>query len=224
MALPARAQDEKGAGQQFDWSQAEDELRDVLPAMFVGEGDAADSASAGIDEADAYDTERPALPLADVAGMAEVTASGGGVWRREPGDAAGVQQVLRGGLLPTGRRGAARVHRPRGGGRARSQFIAVSFADVVEMSIGQSERNIRELFEIARRNAPCVVFLDEVDAIGQKPRSCVTPRSAARSTSCCSSWTTCPAATRACSCWRPAITRGTWTTRCAGPAGSTGRC
>jgi SpoVK/Ycf46/Vps4 family AAA+-type ATPase len=34
--------------------------------------------------------------------------------------------------------------------------------------VGQSERNIHELFEIARRNAPCVLFLDEVDAIGQK--------------------------------------------------------
>src|ERR1700719_1810730 len=36
------------------------------------------------------------------------------------------------------------------------------------MFVGQSERNIHELFEIARRNAPCVLFLDEVDAIGQK--------------------------------------------------------
>src|SRR5271154_1289396 len=46
-----------GKPSQNDWSQAEDELRDVLPAMFVGDGDTADSASAGIDEADAYDTE-----------------------------------------------------------------------------------------------------------------------------------------------------------------------
>jgi hypothetical protein len=41
-------------------------------------------------------------------------------------------------------------------------------SDIIDMFVGQSERNIHELFEIARRNAPCVLFLDEVDAIGQK--------------------------------------------------------
>src|SRR5712692_6391556 len=60
------------AAPQYDWSQAEDELRDVLPAMFVGDGDAADSASAGIDAADGYDAEHTGLTLADVAGLTEV--------------------------------------------------------------------------------------------------------------------------------------------------------
>jgi SpoVK/Ycf46/Vps4 family AAA+-type ATPase len=46
--------------------------------------------------------------------------------------------------------------------------MPVSFADVIDMFVGQSERNIHELFAIARRNAPCVLFLDEVDALGQK--------------------------------------------------------
>src|SRR6516165_8102291 len=49
-AHPDQAREPGKAGQ-YDWSQAEDELRDVLPAMFIGEGEA-DSASAGIDEAD----------------------------------------------------------------------------------------------------------------------------------------------------------------------------
>ena len=44
----------------------------------------------------------------------------------------------------------------------------MTFADVLDMYIGQSERNLHELFETARRNAPCVLFLDEIDAIGQK--------------------------------------------------------
>ena len=43
-----------GAADSYDWSQAEDELSDVLPAMFVGE---AGSVSAGLDEARAYDAE-----------------------------------------------------------------------------------------------------------------------------------------------------------------------
>jgi SpoVK/Ycf46/Vps4 family AAA+-type ATPase len=36
------------------------------------------------------------------------------------------------------------------------------------MYIGQSERNLRDVFEIARRNRPCVIFLDEIDALGHK--------------------------------------------------------
>ena len=40
--------------------------------MFIGEGDAADSAAAGLDAADAYDAEHAGLTLADVAGMTEV--------------------------------------------------------------------------------------------------------------------------------------------------------
>jgi SpoVK/Ycf46/Vps4 family AAA+-type ATPase len=49
-----------------------------------------------------------------------------------------------------------------------AQFLAVSLADVLDMYIGQSERNIRGIFDEARNRVPCVIFLDEVDALGQK--------------------------------------------------------
>jgi SpoVK/Ycf46/Vps4 family AAA+-type ATPase len=47
-------------------------------------------------------------------------------------------------------------------------FLPVGLADVLDMWLGQSERHIKEIFDAARRNQPCVVFLDELDAIGQK--------------------------------------------------------
>jgi SpoVK/Ycf46/Vps4 family AAA+-type ATPase len=76
---------------------------------------------------------------------------------------------LRGGLLLYGPPGCGKTFIARAvAGELGARFIAVSFADIIDMFVGQSERNIHELFEIARRNAPCVVFLDEVDAIGQK--------------------------------------------------------
>ena len=53
-------------------------------------------------------------------------------------------------------------------GEMGARFISVSLADVLDMYIGQSEQNVHGLFETARANAPCVVFLDEIDAIGQK--------------------------------------------------------
>jgi SpoVK/Ycf46/Vps4 family AAA+-type ATPase len=53
-------------------------------------------------------------------------------------------------------------------GELDARFLAVSLADVLDMYIGQSERNVRGIFDTARRHAPCVVFFDEVDALGQK--------------------------------------------------------
>jgi AAA+ superfamily predicted ATPase len=157
---------------QYDWSQAEDELRDVLPAMFLGEGEAADSAAAGIDEADAYDAEHAGLTLADVAGMTEVKQRLEAAFlapMRNPDLRRLYGKSLRGGLLLYGPPGCGKTFIARAvAGELGARFIAVSFADIIDMFVGQSERNIHELFEIARRNAPCVLFLDEVDAIGQK--------------------------------------------------------
>jgi len=160
-----------GGAPQYDWSQAEDELRDVLPAMFIGDGQA-DSAPAGIDEPGAYDAEHAGLTLADVAGMTEVKQRLEAAFlapMRNPELRRLYGKSLRGGLLLYGPPGCGKTFIARAvAGELGARFIAVSFADIIDMFVGQSERNIHELFEIARRNAPCVLFLDEVDAIGQK--------------------------------------------------------
>jgi AAA+ superfamily predicted ATPase len=153
----------------YDWSQAEDELRDVLPAMFVGE---AGSTSAGLDEARAYDAEHTGLTLADVAGMTDVKKRLEAAFlapMRNPELRKLYGKSLRGGLLLYGPPGCGKTFIARAvAGELGARFITVSFADLIDMFVGRSERNIHELFEVARRNAPCVVFLDEVDAIGQK--------------------------------------------------------
>ncbi|MCC6143718.1 MAG: ATP-binding protein, partial [Candidatus Hydrogenedentes bacterium] len=51
-------------------------------------------------------------------------------------------------------------------GQVRAGFLAVGINDVLEMWIGQSEKNLHALFEQARSNRPCVLFFDEVDALG----------------------------------------------------------
>jgi SpoVK/Ycf46/Vps4 family AAA+-type ATPase len=154
----------------YDWSQAEDELRDVLPTMFVGE--AAGSVSAGIDEAGEYDAEHTGLTLADVAGLDEVKKRLEAAFlapMRNPELRKLYGKSLRGGLLLYGPPGCGKTFVARAvAGELGARFITVSFADLIDMFVGRSERNIHDLFEVARRNAPCVVFLDEVDAIGQK--------------------------------------------------------
>ena len=153
----------------YDWSQAEDELRDVLPSMFLGD---AGSTSAGLDEARAYDAEHAGLTLADVAGMTEVKKRLEAAFlapMRNPELRKLYGKSLRGGLLLYGPPGCGKTFIARAvAGELGARFITVSFADLIDMFVGRSERNIHELFEVARRNAPCVVFLDEVDAIGQK--------------------------------------------------------
>jgi len=169
---PGQRQPPPGQPPQYDWSQAEDELRDVLPAMFIGDAPGADSASAGLEQADAYDAEHAGLTLADVAGMTEVKQRLEAAFlapMRNPELRRLYGKSLRGGLLLYGPPGCGKTFIARAvAGELGARFIAVSFADIIDMFVGQSERNIHELFEIARRNAPCVLFLDEVDAIGQK--------------------------------------------------------
>jgi len=158
-----------GADTGYDWSQAEDELRDVLPTMFVGD---AGSVSAGLDEASAYDAEHTGLTLADVAGLDEVKKRLEAAFlapMRNPELRKLYGKSLRGGLLLYGPPGCGKTFIARAvAGELGARFITVSFADLIDMFVGRSERNIHELFEVARRNSPCVVFLDEVDAIGQK--------------------------------------------------------
>jgi AAA+ superfamily predicted ATPase len=154
----------------FNWVQAEAELQDVLPPMFVTQdGSAADEYER---ESPAHDAEKPGLHLADVAGLAEVKARLEAAFlapMRNPELRRLYGKSLRGGLLLYGPPGCGKTFIARAvAGELGARFLAVSFADVVDMYIGSSERNIREMFAIARRNAPCVLFLDEVDAIGQK--------------------------------------------------------
>jgi SpoVK/Ycf46/Vps4 family AAA+-type ATPase len=153
----------------YDWSQAEDELRDVLPSMFVGE---AEAGPAAVEEAGAFDAEHTGLTLTDVAGMTEVKKRLEAAFlapMRNPDLRRLYGKSLRGGLLLYGPPGCGKTFIARAvAGELGAKFIAVSFADIIDMFVGQSERNIHELFEIARREAPCVLFLDEVDAIGQK--------------------------------------------------------
>ena len=76
-------------------------------------------------------------------------------------------KAIGGGILMYGPPGCGKTHLARAtAGEIRAGFIAVGISDVLDMWIGNSERNLHELFEQARRNKPCVLFFDEVDALG----------------------------------------------------------
>jgi AAA+ superfamily predicted ATPase len=152
----------------YDWRQAEADLGDVVPPMFV-EGDGGDEAVPG---AELYDVETASTLLKDVAGMDEVKARLEAAFlapMRNPELRKLYGKSLRGGLLLYGPPGCGKTFIARAvAGELGARFVAVTLADVLDMYIGQSERNLHALFETVRANAPCVLFLDEVDAIGQK--------------------------------------------------------
>jgi len=72
-----------------------------------------------------------------------------------------------GGILLYGPPGCGKTHIARAtAGEIDSAFISVGINDVLDMYLGQSERQLHDIFEYARENTPCVIFFDEVDALG----------------------------------------------------------
>ena len=53
-------------------------------------------------------------------------------------------------------------------GESNVQFLSISGSDFVEMFVGVGASRVRDLFDQAKRNAPCIVFIDEIDAVGRQ--------------------------------------------------------
>ncbi|MFD0169651.1 ATP-binding protein [Streptomyces decoyicus] len=156
----------------FDWQAAQDQVGDAVPPRFVAAPLTVDGGSAPGDAA-AWDVERPGtVHLADVGGMQEVKERLDAAFLaplRNPELRRLYGKSLRGGLLLYGPPGCGKTFIARAvAGELGANFLSVSVNDVLDMWIGNSERNMHELFQTARRQAPCVIFLDELDALGGK--------------------------------------------------------
>lgn len=72
-----------------------------------------------------------------------------------------------GGILLYGPPGCGKTHLARAtAGQIQSNFIPVGISDILDLYLGQSERNLHAIFERARRLTPSVLFFDEADALG----------------------------------------------------------
>lgn len=118
------------------------------------------------------DVEDRRITLADVGGLEAVKrridlAFLGPL--RNPAMAKAYGKKMRGGLLLYGPPGCGKTYIARAlAGELRAGFLTIGLSDVMNMYYGESEQRLHALFETARQNAPTVVFMDELDALGRK--------------------------------------------------------
>ena len=73
------------------------------------------------------------------------------------------------GVLMVGNPGTGKTLLARAiAGEAKVPFFSISGSDFVEMFVGVGAARVRDMFEQAKKNAPCIVFIDEIDAVGRQ--------------------------------------------------------
>jgi cell division protease FtsH len=73
------------------------------------------------------------------------------------------------GLLLVGPPGTGKTLLAKGiAGEAKVPFFSISGSDFVEMFVGVGAARVRDMFENAKKNAPCIIFIDEIDAVGRQ--------------------------------------------------------
>jgi len=116
--------------------------------------------------------ERPGVTLDDVGGMHSVKrriTSGFLGPLRHPEMRRLFGRSLRGGLLLYGPPGCGKTFVARAtAGQLGASFLAVDLGHMLDMWLSYSEQTLHEIFERARAHAPCVLFVDELDALGRK--------------------------------------------------------
>jgi AAA+ superfamily predicted ATPase len=156
--------------------QATPRIQDAEPERRPAPAFAADlgSGASGDETTSSWesDAERPTTTLQDVAGL-EVVKRRLNVAFLAPMKNPDMRKLygksLRGGLMLYGPPGCGKTFLARAvAGELGARFLAVSLSDVLDMYIGNSEKNLHEIFESARRHRPCVIFFDEIDALGRK--------------------------------------------------------
>ena len=144
---------------------AEDDSSDVVDGrMRLGGGDDDDEDESNVE------AERPKINFADVGGMDAVKED---IRLKiilpleQPEIFKAYGKTAGGGILLYGPPGCGKTHLARAtAGEIKARFISVGINDVLDMWIGNSERNLHAIFEQARRLRPCVLFFDEIDALG----------------------------------------------------------
>jgi cell division protease FtsH len=153
----------------------------VLPLLFIGalfiflmrqaQGSNSQAMSFGKSKARMFTGDKPTVTFDDVAGCDEAKEELKEVveFLKEPQKFAALGARIPKGVLLVGPPGTGKTLMAKAvSGEAGVPFFSISGSEFVEMFVGVGASRVRDLFEQAKRNSPCIVFVDEIDAVGRQ--------------------------------------------------------
>ena len=111
------------------------------------------------------------VTFADVAGVEEAKEEVGEIvdFLRDPGKFQKLGGHIPRGVLMVGSPGTGKTLLAKAiAGEAKVPFFTISGSDFVEMFVGVGASRVRDMFDQAKKNAPCIIFIDEIDAVGRQ--------------------------------------------------------
>ncbi|RME41968.1 MAG: ATP-dependent metallopeptidase FtsH/Yme1/Tma family protein, partial [Caldilineae bacterium] len=155
-------------------------LSTLLPLVLIGfffffilrqaQGAGNQALSFGKSRARMFTGDKPTVTFDDVAGADEAKEELSEVveFLREPEKFISLGARIPKGVLMVGPPGCGKTLMAKAvSGEAGVPFFSISGSEFVEMFVGVGASRVRDLFEQAKRNSPCIVFVDEIDAVGR---------------------------------------------------------
>tara|TARA_B110000263_G_scaffold249893_1_gene269101 strand:- start:14 stop:1831 length:1818 start_codon:yes stop_codon:yes gene_type:complete len=155
-------------------------LLNFLPIIFFGavllfmmkqaQGSTSQTFSFGKSKAKVFDKDSPTVSFSDVAGVDEAKEELQEVveFLKSPERFLALGAKIPRGVLLMGPPGVGKTLLARAvAGEAEVPFFSISGSEFVEMFVGVGASRVRDLFDQAKKHAPCIVFVDEIDAVGR---------------------------------------------------------
>ena len=153
----------------------------ILPVVIIAavlyfmlrsaQGQGNQALSFGKSRARLYGNEKGKVTFAEIAGSAEAKQDLEEVveFLKFPKKFAGMGARIPKGVLLVGPPGTGKTMLARAvAGEANVPFFSISGSEFVEMFVGVGASRVRDLFAKAKKNAPCIIFVDEIDAVGRR--------------------------------------------------------
>ncbi len=163
------------------WGTIFNLLGGVLPLLLFGgllffmlrqaQGSNNQAMSFGKSKARMFTGDKPTVTFDDVAGAEEAKQELAEIveFLKEPEKFMALGARIPKGVLMAGSPGTGKTLMARAvAGEAGVPFFSISGSEFVEMFVGVGASRVRDLFEQAKRNAPCIIFIDEIDAVGRR--------------------------------------------------------
>ena len=167
--------------QPSDWNTVISLVTYILPALFVvgliwmmlrqAQGTNNQALSFGKSRARLFTGEQPTVTFDDVAGVDEAKEELNEIveFLKEPEKFIALGARIPKGVILVGLPGTGKTLMAKAvSGEAGVPFFSISGSEFVEMFVGVGASRVRDLFEQAKRHSPCIVFVDEIDAVGRQ--------------------------------------------------------